>query len=369
MKRRLSDKGFEEGWITAGAADEAHRQEDSRDRLGACRTRLRRAAQSGRPLGERLSSATTASAGLLMYGIPNMKLEKSIVDRRINLMAEEGVRFITNTAVGVDYAVERLRAEFDAIVVCAGATQARDLCEEGRDLGGIHFAMDFLRVNTKSLLDSGYLNKGQISAEGKDVIVIGGGDTGTDCVGTSIRHGCRSLVQFEILAQPPEHRAFDNPWPQWPKIYRMDYGQEEAAARWGSDPRRYSILTKRFVGDHKGQVKEVHTIDIEWVSANGNGRMVPREIPGTERVWPAQLVLLALGFLGPERGSLFDQLGVTINERGNVAANAEMMTNVPGVFAAGDASRGQSLVVWAIADGRHAARGVDKYLMGETSLP
>ncbi|MEJ7618554.1 MAG: glutamate synthase subunit beta [Pyrinomonadaceae bacterium] len=368
IESAIADKGFEEGWITAEPPERRTGKRVAVIGSGpaglACAAQLNRAGH-----WVTVYERDDRIGGLLMYGIPNMKLEKSLVERRVNLMAAEGVKFVTGTAIGADYPVERLRSECDAMVICAGATQPRDLREEGRALKGIHFAMDFLRGNTKSLLDEDYSGAHYISAEGQDVIVIGGGDTGTDCVGTSIRHKCRSLVQFEILARPPEHRAFDNPWPQWPKVYRMDYGQEEAAARWGSDPRRYAVLTKRFAGDDAGRVKEVHTIDIEWVSSNGNGRMAPREIPGTERVWPAQLVLLALGFLGPERGSLLDQLGVEINERGSVATTQEMMTSAPGVFAAGDASRGQSLVVWAIADGRRAAKSVDKYLMGETALP
>ena len=201
-----------------------------------------------------------------------------------------------------------------------------------------------------------------------DVIVIGGGDTGTDCVGTAMRHGCRSLVQFEILQKPPDSRAPDNPWPQWPKVYRLDYGQEEAAARFGSDPRAYSIVSKRFIGDRDGHVRGVLTAQIEWVKGDGN-RPVPQEIPGTEREWPAQLVLLAMGFLGPETAGLLSQLGVQINERGNVAVDEDKRTSVEKVFAAGDMARGQSLVVWAIADGRRAARGVDRFLMGETALP
>jgi glutamate synthase (NADPH/NADH) small chain len=307
--------------------------------------------------------------GLLMYGIPNMKLEKEIIQRRIDLMSEEGVQFVTGTTVGVDYPTAQLREEFDSIVLCGGATRPRDLPVEGRHLKGIHFAMDFLHANTKSLLDSEHADGNYISARDKDVIVIGGGDTGTDCVGTSMRHGCRSLVQFEILAQPPSERAPDNPWPQWPRVYRLDYGQEEAAARFGADPRRYAVMTKKFVGDDEGRVKEIHTVEIEWVSSNGNGRLAPREIPGTAKVWPAQLVLLAMGFLGPEKEGLVDQLGVEINERGNVATDGSLMTNVPGIFAAGDAARGQSLVVWAIADGRRAAKCVDHYLMGESVLP
>ncbi|MBA3440454.1 MAG: glutamate synthase subunit beta [Pyrinomonadaceae bacterium] len=305
--------------------------------------------------------------GLLMYGIPNMKLDKEIVQRRTDLLSAEGVRFVTNTAVGHDYGVDQLRSEFDAVVLCGGATKPRDLPVEGRGLQGIHFAVDFLHTNTKKLLDGLKQNGGGLSAKGKDVIVIGGGDTGTDCVGTSLRHNCRSLVQFEILPKPPAERAPENPWPQWPVIYRMDYGQEEAANLFGRDPREYSILTKRFVGDDNGHVRGVETIQAAW-NKGTDGRFKLEEVPGTQKFWPAQLILLAMGFLGTEKEGLLAQLGVAVTERGNIVINENRMTNVPGVFAAGDASRGQSLVVWAIADGRDAARGVDLHLMGETTL-
>jgi glutamate synthase (NADPH/NADH) small chain len=228
--------------------------------------------------------------------------------------------------------------------------------------------MEFLHGNTKSLLDSNHEDGRYLSAKDKDVIVIGGGDTGTDCVGTALRHGCKSLVQFEILSKPPDERAPDNPWPQWPRLYRLDYGQEEIAAVFGEDPRTYCVMSKHFIGDETGKLRGVQTVQIEWAS-NNNGGSVPREIPGTKREWPAQMVLLAMGFLGPETDGLLSQLGVAINERGNVRINEDKMTSVPGVFAAGDMARGQSLVVWAIADGRRAAKGVDKYLMGETTLP
>ncbi len=305
--------------------------------------------------------------GLLMYGIPNMKLDKRIVQRRVDLLKAEGIAFVTNCEVGKDYPVDKLRKLFDAIILCGGATKPRDLPIEGRQLGGIHFAMEFLHANTKSLLDSNHADGAFISAKGKDVIVIGGGDTGTDCVGTAMRHGCKSLVQFEILPMPPLTRAPDNPWPQWPKVYKLDYGQEEAAAIFGKDPREYLIQTKKFVGDGSGHVKELHTIRVEWVK--DNGRTIPREIPGTERVFPAQLVLLALGFLGPEN-QLLDQLGVEKDPRSNAKAeHGKFATNVPGVFAAGDMRRGQSLVVWAINEGRGAARECDRYLMGDTQLP
>jgi glutamate synthase (NADPH/NADH) small chain len=307
--------------------------------------------------------------GLLMYGIPNMKLDKRLVQRRVDLMAAEGVSFVTGQAVGIEYPTDQLMSEYDGVVLCGGATKPRDLQIEGRNLNGVYFAMDFLRPNTKSLLDSGHLDGRYPSAEGKDVIVIGGGDTGTDCVGTALRHGCKSLVQFEILARPPDERAPDNPWPQWPKVYKMDYGQEEAAALYGRDPRRYSIMSKRFLDDGAGNLKGIETVEIEWRRANNNGRFVPEELPGTEKIWPVQMALLAMGFLGPEKEGLLDQLGVKIDDRGNVATDRDMMTSLPGVFAAGDMSRGQSLVVWAISDGRRAARGVDQYLMGPTILP
>ena len=308
------------------------------------------------------------AGGLLMYGIPNMKLEKTIVQRRLDLMSAEGIRFVTGLNVGKDYDVERLNKDFDAIVLCGGATKPRDLALAGRNLQGIHFAMKFLHANTKSLLDSRHEDGRYLSAKGKDVIVIGGGDTGTDCVGTALRHGCRSLAQFEILPPSPEERAPDNPWPQWPKVYRLDYGQEEAVAVFGRDPRAYSIMTKRFLGDENGHLRAVQTVEVS-LEKGSNGGPGLREVPGTEREWPAQMVLLALGFLGPETDGLLSQLGVLINERGNVEVDQEQMTIVPKVFAAGDMTRGQSLVVWAIADGRSAAKGVDKYLMGETVLP
>ncbi|MFQ5857600.1 MAG: glutamate synthase subunit beta [Anaerolineae bacterium] len=316
--------------------------------------------------------------GLLMYGIPNMKLDKQIVQRRVDLMAAEGVEFVTNTEVGKDYPANRLLKEFDAVVLCGGATKPRDLPIEGRELTGIHFAMEFLHATTKTLLNGHSPSPSQgegrgggreyISAEDKDVIVIGAGDTGTDCVATSVRHGCRSVTQFEILPEPPIERAPDNPWPQWPNIFRVDYGQEEAAAVFGHDPRIFCIMTKKFVGDKNGHVKELHTVQVEW-DAGHNGRPTFKEIPGTEKVWPAQLVLLSMGFLGPE-DRVLDGLGVERDERSNAKARVgRYATSVEGVFAAGDMRRGQSLVVWAIDEGRGAARECDRYLMDSTNLP
>ena len=306
--------------------------------------------------------------GLLTYGIPNMKLDKGIVERRVGLMAAEGVHFTTGVEAGRDVPADGLLSGFDAVVIATGSTVPRDLPVEGRELAGIHPAMDFLRASTKSLLDSGHRDGAYIPAAGRHVVVIGGGDTGTDCVATAIRHGARSVTQLEILDRPPDVRAPDNPWPQWPKVYRLDYGQEEAAALWGADPRRYAVSTRRFVGDETGHVAAVETVEVEW-AAGPDGRVAPRERPGTERQVRADLVLLALGFVGPER-SLPEQLGCRLDTRGTIATGSGRMTSVPGVFAAGDCSRGQSLVVWAIREGREAARAVDLFLMhGETVLP
>jgi glutamate synthase (NADPH/NADH) small chain len=306
--------------------------------------------------------------GLLMYGIPNMKLDKEeVVLRRLKVLEEEGVKFVCNTEVGKDLPAENLLKEFDAVILCTGATRPRDLPIEGRQLKGIHFAMDFLTENTKAILDR-HKNGSFISAEGKDVVIIGGGDTGTDCVGTSIRHGCKSLAQLEILPKPPSERAADNPWPEWPKIYRMDYGQEEAAAKFGDDPRVYLTTATKFEGDESGHVKAVHTVQIQW-EKNDKGQFVPKPIPGTEKILPAQLVLLAMGFLGPEQ-PLLDALGLDRDGRSNVKADyGKYSTSIPGVFAAGDCRRGQSLVVWAFNEGRGAARECDLYLMGSTDLP
>jgi glutamate synthase (NADPH/NADH) small chain len=361
----IVDKGFENGWIVPEPP--ARRTGRKVAVVGSGPAGLAAAAQLNRA-GHLVTVFERANriGGLLTYGIPNMKLDKRVVQRRVDLLAAEGVRFISSCEVGKDYPASQLAEEFDALVLCGGATKPRDLPIEGRNLRGVHFAMDFLHANTKNLLDNDRANGKFISAEGKDVVVIGGGDTGTDCVGTALRHGCRSLLQLEILAMPPAARAPDNPWPQWPKIYRLDYGQEEAKALFGADPREYLIQTTRFVGDEKGELTEIHTVRVEWTKENG--RLLPRNVPGTHRVFPAQLVLLAMGFLGPEN-SLLDQLGIECDARTNVKAeHGKFCTNVPGIFAAGDMRRGQSLVVWAINEGRGAARECDRYLMGETAL-
>ena len=306
--------------------------------------------------------------GLLMYGIPNMKLDKEeVVMRRIRLLEDEGVKFSCNTCIGSDLPVEKLRQDFDAILLCTGATKPRDLPLEGRGFQGIHFAMDFLTENTKAIL-SGGKDAEFIDAKGSDVVIIGGGDTGTDCVGTSLRHGCSSVVQVEILPKPPAVRQSDNPWPEWPKVYKMDYGQEEAAAKFGNDPRVYSTTATKFEGDEKGHVKAVHTVEVEWAK-NERGQIAPKQIPGTERILPARLVLLAMGFLGPEQ-PLLEAFGLERDERTNIRAEyGNYQTSIPGVFAAGDCRRGQSLVVWAFNEGRQAARECDRYLMGSTELP
>ena len=372
----IIDRGFEEGWVVPQPP--------------AVRTGKRIAVVGSGPAGlacaAQLNSAghtvtvyerADRIGGLLMYGIPNMKLEKETVQRRVDLMCAEGVTFVTNCEVGKDIPADRLRDDNDAVVLCGGATNPRDLPIEGRELDGVHYAMEFLHANTKQLLDDKHgpvPGEGEgfsypfLSAEDKDVIVIGGGDTGNDCLGTSMRHGCRSVNMFEILPKPPPDRAPNNPWPEWPRIFRVDYGHAEAAERFGADPRTFLISTKRFVGDEHGKLKELHTVMIEWITGE-DGRFQLQEVPDSEKVWPAQLVLLAMGFLGPENPVL-EQLGVERDARSNAQAEyGQFATNVPGVFAAGDMRRGQSLVVWAINEGRGAARECDRYLMGETSLP
>ncbi len=363
----IIDKGFEEGWVEPNVPAE--------------RTGKKIAVVGSGPAGlaaaQQLNSAGHSVTvyerhdrigGLLMYGIPSMKLEKTIVERRVEQMAAEGVTFVTNTEIGKNLPAKQLLDEFDAVILCTGATRPRDLPIPGRDLKGVHFAMEFLHANTKSLLDSELADGKFISAKDKNVIVIGGGDTGNDCIGTSLRHGCKSLVNFEIVPMPPNERAPNNPWPQWPRVFRIDYGHAEAAAKFGRDPREFEISTVEFFGDEQGHVKGLKACRVDW-SKPAPGGAPFSVVDGSEETFEADLVLLAMGFLGPE-STVSEQLGVTLDPRSNYQAEYnKYRTNVDKVFAAGDCRRGQSLVVWAINEGRGAARECDRYLMGTTQLP
>ncbi len=367
----IIDRGWEEGWVTA--------------RIPSIRTGKKIAIVGSGPAGlacaDQLNQAGHSVTvferedrigGLLMYGIPNMKLDKElVVQRRVNLMEEEGIKFKTGVFVGKDseWTTERLRADFDAIVLCCGATQGRDLPIENRDAEGVFMAMEFLTTNTRYQLDHHFDGSNPaLNATGKDVVVIGGGDTGTDCVGTSLRHGCKSVIQLEIMPQPPLKRAANNPWPEWPKVYKMDYGQEEAAAIQGRDPRHYLVQTKRFIKDDAGKLTGLEIVEIEWAK-DDQGRFIPQDVPGTLRVIPCQLALLAMGFTGPEK-DVVEKFALETDARSNIKADhGTFTTNLAGVFAAGDVRRGQSLVVWAINEGRGAARECDRFLMGATNLP
>lgn len=297
-----------------------------------------------------------------MYGIPNMKLDKEVVLRRIHLMAEEGVKFICNANVGENYDAQKICDEFDAVVLATGASQPRDLVCEGREgIKGIHFAVDFLKANTKSLLDSNHEDKNYISAEGKNVIVIGGGDTGTDCVATSLRHGCKSLVQFEIMGEPSHDRTANNPWPEWPKVLKVDYGQKEFIELFGKDPREYLTTVTKVHSDKDGNVESVDTVKVEWKKGE-NGRFSPVPVEGSEKNYKAELILIAMGFTGSET-YLKEAFDVESDARSNIKSEyGSFKTNVPKIFTTGDARTGQSLVVRAIADGIAAAESIDKFL-------
>ena len=306
--------------------------------------------------------------GLLMYGILNMKLEKHIIDRKIRVMKEEGVTFVTGADVGKEIKASKLLADFDRIVLACGASNPRDIKAAGRDAKGIYFAVDFLKANTKSLLDSGFEDGKFVNTKGKDVVIIGGGDTGNDCVGTAIRHGAKSVTQIEMMPKAPDTRAEDNPWPEWPKVCKTDYGQEEAVAVFGHDPRIYETTVKEFIKDKNGNLKAVKTVKLAWEKDKETGRMTMKELAGSEQVLDAQIVLIAAGFLGSEK-YITDAFKVDVNERTNVkTGNGEYATSVKNVFTAGDMHRGQSLVVWAIREGREAARQVDESLMGYSNL-
>jgi NAD(P)H-dependent glutamate synthase small subunit len=367
IEMAIIDRGYEEGWVTANIP--ALRTGKTVAVIGSGPAGLAAADQLNKA-GHTVTVYERADriGGLLMYGIPNMKLAKDeVVERRVQLLRDGGVQFITRANVGdgkdgsID--INALKSSNDAVLFTTGATVPRDLPIEGREFTGVHFAMDFLSANTKSLLDSKHDDDAYISAKGKDVIVIGGGDTGTDCIGTSLRHGCKSITNFELFAQPPEGRADNNPWPTWPKIFRVDYGHEEAAHTQGEDPRVYSISSLCFLGDDQSQLTGVRTVQVEMK----DGKF--KNVAGTEKDWPADLVFLAMGFLGPEHVAT-DSLGVDYDGRSNYQADyGRYKTNVDNVFAAGDCRRGQSLVVRAINEGREAAREIDRHLMGSTELP
>jgi len=368
IENSIIERGFDEGWVVPEPP--LTRTGKRVAIVGSGPAGLAAAAQLNKA-GHEVTVYERADriGGLLTYGIPTMKLDKKVVERRVQVLEAEGVKFVTNTEIGKDIPSQQLVDEYDAVVLCGGATKPREFNIEGRELKGVHYAMDYLNGTIKSYLDSNLEDGNYISAKDQDVIVIGGGDTGTDCVATALRHGCRSVTQFGTHAKAPLTRdPIANPWPQFPNVYTLDYAQEEAKALYGSDPREFSIMTTKFASDEDGNVKELHTVQIERI-VDETGRKIYQPIPGTERVFPASLVLIAIGFDGPE-STLIDQLKLEQDRRSNVKAEyGKYQTSTPKVFAAGDMRRGQSLVVWAINEGREAAREVDKFLMGSSLLP
>ena len=359
IENAIIDRGYEEGWVVPQPPAERTGKTIAIVGSGPCGLA---AADQLNKAGHKVTVYERADriGGLLMYGIPNMKLDKGVVERRIQLLRDEGIKFVVNADVGKSIDPKQLVADNDAVLLATGATLARDLPIPGRDAKGVHLAMEFLTVNTRSLLDSNLEDGNYISAKDKNVIVIGGGDTGTDCIGTSLRHGCKSLVNFELLPKPPAERASDNPWPLWPRIYRVDYGHAEAAHRDGDDPRVYSIMSKEFLKDEAGNLTGIVTVNVD-------NKL--QEVPGTEKTWEADLILLSMGFLQPEH-YINEALAMDVDERGNFRATKEdFRTSIPKVYAAADCRRGQDLVVRAINEGREAAREIDRDLMGSTQLP
>lgn len=359
IEKHIIDRAFAQGWVKPIVPSVRTGKKVAVVGSGpsgmACAQQLARAGHS-----VTLFERSDRVGGLLMYGIPDFKLEKHNIYRRVEQMKAEGVEFRTSCHVGVDYPGDRLRAEFDAICLTIGSTKPRDLPVPGRELGGIHFAMEFLPLQNKINAGDVIAGDRMISANGKRVVILGGGDTGSDCLGTSNRQGAASVFQYELLAKPPEVRTADMPWPNWPMILRTSTSHEEGVIR------DWSINTKKFTGSN-GRVEKLHGVRLNWKT--DNGRMVMEEIAGSEFELDCDLVLLALGFLGPEPDSVVGQLGLKLDQRSNIECDANYMSSMPGVFAAGDARRGQSLVVWAIWEGREAARGIDQYLMGESALP
>lgn len=366
IEQNIIDHAFKEGWIKP--CPPAMRTDKKVAVVGSGPAGLGCAAQLNKA-GHQVTVFERADriGGLLMYGIPNFKLEKHIVNRRVDLMKAEGINFVTSANVGFNIKVADLRRDFDAIVLCGGSTLARDIDVPGRDLNGIHLAMTYLPMQNKTTLGNRIPEREFISAKGKHVIILGGGDTGADCLGTAIRQGCKSVQQFELLPKPPAVRVQDMPWPYWPMIYRVSSAHEEAAVPTGHDVRDFAINTKSFSGEN-GVVKKLQGIRLEW-EMQGSRPVKMKEIPGSEFTLDCDLCLLALGFISPEPEGPISQLGVKLDQRGNVLVDQNYMSNISGVFAAGDMRRGQSLVVWAISEGRQAAVGVDEFLMGRSDLP
>ncbi|MGG3450301.1 glutamate synthase subunit beta [Domibacillus aminovorans] len=365
IEKAIIDKGFEEGWIVpnppkrrtgkhvavVGSGPAGLAAADQLNKAGHLVTVFERDDRIG---------------GLLMYGIPSMKLEKESVERRVNLLKNEGIEFVVNTTIGKDITKEQLKEEYDAVILCAGAQTHRDIVIEGREADGIYLAMEYLTKSIKGLLDQ--TDENIISAEGKNVIVIGGGDTGADCIATAIRQGAKSVVQFGKHERQTVARKGNNPWPQYPNTFTLDYAYAEAAAVYGEDPREYLISTKKFVADEHGKLKELHTVHMEKTYLE-DGCYTMTEIQGSEQVWPVELVLIAIGFSGTDM-PLANHFGVDTTARNTILSKyGKYNTNEEGIFAAGDMRRGQSLVVWAIHEGREAARETDRFLMGETKLP